>query len=946
MRITYLIFTLLVFISLNSYSQTADFTYSTPNILFCSPQDVTFTANITGVPTGYIWDFGDGVSGNNRVQNHLYNFPGTYDVTLTVLFANSAASVKKSVIINPVPVITLNASRSLLCQPGIVNFTAGATGNISSYEWNFGDATPLQTTTNNTISHNFATYGSFNVTVKVNSTSGCSDTSGLIVDVARFPITATVTPVSGCIPVNTTISLSTTFPSDDGLQNIVWDFGDGSPTVSGSSPNIVHQYTTTNIINNANVNITSNMGCTNQLILPSYAYGIPPTNTNAYTTALKDTFCGSETIGFYGYADSANSYTWNFGDGTTMITSNTKITHKYSTLGNKQVTVIPFYNGCAGPSRTLNIYITGVIALYNYANTCSNKTTYNFTNKSLGNISSYLWTYSDMPGFIETMNFNPSHTFPASGNYVVKLALVDNATGCRDSLSSKIFTAQPNFISDKKDVCRDSAITYTIQNTYPVGVGYSYELHINGNLINLGGSTTYTYKPRNYGTYNDYVVIKDTISGTCNDTLNLGAVRVRGPFVSFTLPARICIDSAVSFKNNSYPYFANDNIVKWNWDFADGQKDSVKNPVPHLYKIPGQQIVVLQATDINGCTQQFKSAVRIAPLPSIQVLPATDTLCLGQSATLMAYTSDSLTWITTTNINCTSCDTVTVNPTVTSDYIARALTLNGCKNYDTATVKVFGPFNLTVTPALTTVCPGTPVQLNLNVAGPTTWTPSTFLSNSFIQNPVAIPDANVTYTAIVMDSVGCFSDSATASIQVYTMPIVDAGPDQFLPYNTGFTLSPVYGAGTKNYNWAPAGNLSCLSCPTPSGIALQEQQYVISILDANNCKAQDSVTIFVNCDKSNLLLPTAFTPNGDGLNETFYPVARGYKLIKNFAIFNRNGAKVFEQKDFQPNNPSLGWDGRTKGGKVENIQSYVWIIEGICENGMSIVSKGSVILIK
>jgi PKD repeat protein len=943
MKISYLILTLLVFNILNTEAQTADFTFSTTNNLFCTPQVVTFAANATGGATAYIWDFGDGLSGSASVESHLYDYPGTYNVTFTAVYANSASSITKAIVINPSPTVSLSPNRSSLCQPGAVTFNASASGPMSSYEWDFGDASALQTTTTNSTAHNFTGYGTFNTTVKAISSAGCTATSTIAIQIARFPINVSVTPPDGCLPVNATLALTATFPPGDGLQNIVWDFGDGTPGVTGNAATIVHQYNTTNPITNANVAVTSNQGCTNQYNMPVHAYGIPPTNTNAYTTALRDTFCGSETIQFYGFADSANSYKWDFGDGNTQVTAATQLTHKYSTLGDKLVVVTPYYNGCVGPARSLNIYITGVIAAYTYSNTCSNKATYSFINNSLGPVSAYEWAYSDVPGFYETTNYSPVHVFPSNGTSVVKLTVIDNASGCRDSLSATIYTATPSFVSDKINVCKDSAITYSVQNSYPAGTGYSYEYHLNNYVYPLSGNSSITINPREYGSFNDYAVIRDTLGNTCDDTLHLGIINVRGPYVTFTHPFVKCFDSAVTFTNNSYPWFAADSIVKWRWDFRDGIKDSVRNPAPHSFLVTGHHTVKLLATDVNGCAIEFGSVIYNAPIPIIKVLPAMDTLCLGQSATLMAYTSDSTIWVT--NTNCISCDTVSVSPAITTDYIVMALSEFSCKGYDTATVKVFTPLNLAVTPAQTSVCAGVPVSFNLNVAGITTWSPPTFLNNPGIRNPVAIPDSSITYTIRVKDSVGCFTDSVTASIIVFSNPQVDAGPDRFLGYNTSFTLSPAYGPGTQTYLWTPAGNLSCNNCPSPTGIASQKQEYVVEITDANNCKAKDSVIIFVSCEKSNLLLPSAFTPNGDGRNETFYPAARGYKIIKSFTIFNRNGVKVFERKNFQPNIPAEGWDGRVNV-QGENIQSYVWVIEGICDTGMSIVTKGTVILIR
>jgi gliding motility-associated-like protein len=333
-------------------------------------------------------------------------------------------------------------------------------------------------------------------------------------------------------------------------------------------------------------------------------------------------------------------------------------------------------------------------------------------------------------------------------------------------------------------------------------------------------------------------------------------------------------------------------------------------------------------------------------LPEIIAFPQIDTLCTGESSTLRAYTSDSLIWSPDVNISSTSEDTVIVNPSVTTQYIATALSTNGCKSYDTVLVKVYSPISLSVTPPVSTICPETPLQLNASASGKISWTPSTYLNNSSIPDPISIPSDSITYTVIAQDSVGCFADTATAVVNVYSRPEVEAGPDLFLPYNSAFTLSPVYSTGLVDYSWTPPGNLSCTDCQTPHGLALDRQSFIIEVTDQNSCKGKDSVTVFVSCEKSNLLLPGAFTPNGDGRNDWFYPITFGYKQIKSFVIFNRLGGKVFERKTFMPNIESLGWDGRVKNSGQPDTQAFIWILEGECHTGESIITKGSVILLR
>ena len=946
MKIYLLIF--LIFLGhLSVKAQTVDFSFSSVNNLYCEPQAVIFNQTATGNPTSFVWDFGDGQSGNNPVETITYNNAGTYNVTLTAIYPTTAISITKSVTISPAPVISLTADFTALCQPGNINFTAGGSGFITSYEWNFGDGSPTQTTSSGTVTHNFTTYNSFIIRVKGTTAAGCSTNDSLDVVIAKFGITGTVTPSNGCKPVNALLSITPTFPPGNSIQTVIWNFGDGSATVSGNTNSINHLYNTTSTITGATADITTNLGCTNQYTFAPFGYGIPPTNIQANTIAPRDTFCGSETIQFRGKADSANSYTWDFGDGVIVTTPDTVISHRYRVLGSRVVVVTPTYNGCPGISASLNLFIKGVIADYDYVNSCSSKNTYSFTNTSLGNVSHFEWTFSDVPSFLDSTNYNINHTFPGSGSFVSHLLVVDNITGCRDSADANIFTASPSVRSQQNSFCKDSLITYSVTNGYPVFTGYTYTYYHNGNVAYSGESLNAVFPGRTYGTFNDYVVISDTVPGTCNDTLFLPQpITVRGPVVNFSATSSQCIDSAVVYTNNSFPFFPADSIIKWKWEFGDNRRDSVRNPAPHTYVTTGNPLYIkLEATDIYGCTQTYTQIIKIRPLPAISVFPAIDTLCGGSSAELRAFTSDSLTWSPNSNINCISCDTVLVSPTATTYYIARAMNAFGCKSFDTSLVKVFAPFNLVITPSDTTVCPKMPVQYDLNVGGTVTWSPSLYLNNPTIRNPIAIPDTSVTYKVVVRDSVGCFSDSAYANLMIYSNPTVDAGPDKFLPYSSPFSIIPTYSGNIASYSWTPTGILSCDNCDAPSGTALKKETFTIEVSDINGCKFSDSITIFVNCEKSNLLLPGAFTPNKDGRNDYFYPITRGYKEIKTFLVYNRFGTKVFENKNFTPNIPSLGWNGVIKNGSQGSTQSFVWIVEGVCDSGEIIITKGSVILI-
>ncbi|MBL0357207.1 MAG: PKD domain-containing protein [Chitinophagaceae bacterium] len=941
------LYSLLLSISLPA--QTADFTYTSTDSFYCDPYKITFTQNCTGNPAGFIWHFGNGVRSGSASETILYTDAGVYNVTLTALYNNTAVSITKTITINRTPALSLTAGNNYLCKPGVVNFTAAGSSFISNYQWNFGDGTPLQNNNSNSASHAYRNYGTYPASVKATTGTGCSAISNYEIVVSKFGISTSLSTDSGCIPVTAVFNTTVNLPAGDRVLNYAWSFGDGSAISHGPDSIVTHVYNTTDSITTASLTITSTEGCSNFKNFPAFAFGTPPFNTLAKTVLLKDSFCGSELIQFHCKAVNANAYLWDFGDSSQITTSDTTVSHKYRSLGNKKIIVTPFFNGCEGPRDSLRIFIKGVIADFIFNNYCSNKNTYRFVNLSAGNISHYEWQFTDDPSIKDSVNFYAAHQFPVYGTFKAVLSLVDNTTGCTDEASRNIYTAVPSFTVSTNSICKDSLISYSVTHSYPGTAGYTYDFYVNGGNISNGQDSVLNYFPATHGSFAEYVIIKDAIPGTCDDTLQLNShTIVKGPLAVFTVPLQLCVEKAFALGNESHPFYATDAITKWHWDFGDNKEDLLKDPLPHQYTQPSGYDISLTVTDINGCGNNMRQTILAAPMPSVMAFPARDTIC-GQrdSAMLTGYTIDSLLWLPSTNISCNFCDSTKVYPASTTSYIAQARNRFGCMSYDTCVITVYGPLNLKVFPADTTICPGRSFSFDLNTSGITTWSPSANFSNAGIKNPVVSPSQNTSYTVIVKDTAGCYADTAIANVTILPLPAVNAGDDKILAYKSSFTITPVYAPDVAGYRWEPALNLSCGNCAYPSGTALQTTTYTINTISVNGCTATDKITIAVSCESGNLLLPTAFSPNGNGVNEYFYPIARGYQTIRTFLVFNRNGYKVFERKNFVPNIPSLGWDGSIRNsGNVADSESFVWFIEAECEQGQVVTHKGTVVLVR
>jgi len=92
--------------------------------------------------------------------------------------------------------------------------------------------------------------------------------------------------------------------------------------------------------------------------------------------------------------------------------------------------------------------------------------------------------------------------------------------------------------------------------------------------------------------------------------------------------------------------------------------------------------------------------------------------------------------------------------------------------------------------------------------------------------------------------------------------------------------------------------------------------------------------------RGQVYIPNVFTPNGDGLNDVFFPKGKGIRTIKYLRVFNRWGELVYETKD-----PKIGWDGKFKGNPY-NAQTLVWVLQGIGADNKTYNAKGSTVLIR
>ncbi len=147
--------------------------------------------------------------------------------------------------------------------------------------------------------------------------------------------------------------------------------------------------------------------------------------------------------------------------------------------------------------------------------------------------------------------------------------------------------------------------------------------------------------------------------------------------------------------------------------------------------------------------------------------------------------------------------------------------------------------------------------------------------------------------------------------------------------------------GGTTYAWSPPTLLSDTGIANPLGNFSDTGFYSYSVFVRSDygCYGYDTVRVWV-VNKASFTLPTAFTPNGDGLNDFFRPLAVGYRNLKYFRVFNRWGEQVFYGESIEN-----GWNG-THNNQPAEMGVYFWQIVFIDRFGVEGQVKGDVTLIR
>jgi gliding motility-associated-like protein len=205
-------------------------------------------------------------------------------------------------------------------------------------------------------------------------------------------------------------------------------------------------------------------------------------------------------------------------------------------------------------------------------------------------------------------------------------------------------------------------------------------------------------------------------------------------------------------------------------------------------------------------------------------------------------------------------------------------------------------------------------------------------------NPVHVyPAGGVYAVSLTSKSIKGCRDTVAKEISIEDFKPF-AGNDTFIVRGESVDFNAVGGA---EYLWTPSDGLNSATISNPRGFFPDTGtfSYNVRITSAGGCQGNDSINVFV-VPEPYLFVPSAFTPNKDGLNDLLRPLGAGYKDVRFFRIFNRWGQLVFDSNGFDE-----GWDGTYNDNRAE-MGVYYWVLGVTDRFGQEQKIKGDVTLVR
>ncbi|HQQ94595.1 MAG TPA: gliding motility-associated C-terminal domain-containing protein [Bacteroidia bacterium] len=837
---------------------------SASSLTACVNTSISLNAIGSGGVPPYTYTFSTGAANSSLVVNHA--LASTYIYSLTLKDANNCTSTS-TIALDYVPTPSLVVSNVSICP--LETGTLSALG-ATSYTWN-GVSTGSSFTANPLVNTQYTVLGSaFSCT--------SSTTASIILKPVPTPSFVSNSPLCQGMSLQFGASTGTAF---------VWSGVNGytsslqNNVLSAAHPSLNGQY---------QVTVTAANSCT------ASAQGSVTVYPTPTLSAAGSTVCVTQSVNLYGSSVAGASYVWTGPNAYVSLQQNPLISNPAVSASGYYTLKVTSPQGCTNTAQAhVTVTPMPVISFTSNSPQCTGKTLMFNASASTGALQ-YLW--SGPNNFTSSLvnpnisNINLSHT----GQYSLSLS------------------AGPCSLSSALNVSVHPLPQPVAFNSGPVCEGKAFQLGVNSSGLTYSwtGPGTYSSSQQNIsfsgatlnhtGLYSVLVTDANNCQNSSSTSLTVlqnPVLNATGEQVCFKEPALLGVTGASTYYWQgpaSYTASGSGPIIP-----------SAINTQVWTYTVTG--------TAQNGCTAVATATVNTWPLPvaSITLNPRVcvkSTVYLKGQGGLLYHWEGPLGYLSDVqNPSFTAW-----NAGMSGNYTLMVTDANGCRGFSSAPLVVdpepTGEIQADRLRGCVPFCSGFSVQTTGGAAlHNTLWEIGQQVYNGAVLNHCFNQPGNVEIKTSFESDQNC-KGNLSLIIEVYPLP------------EAGFTYSPAKpvenqdlvfftnqskGEYQSKWTWSfnDGGQRKGENC---SYLFSEAGVYVIALQVENKWACADTLikTIEVLPDY-NVYVPNAFTPNGDGLNDTFFPVLRGVKTFQ-MDVFDRWGALIFGS-----NSPEHVWDGTYRG---------------------------------
>ncbi|MEQ9187479.1 MAG: PKD domain-containing protein [Cryomorphaceae bacterium] len=835
----------------------------------------------------FYWELGDGTLSTDTNPSHIYQYPDTFLVSLIATDINGCTdTMTKEIYIHPPAVAGIQALDGCYADSSqLLDSTyLPMGGNVVDWQWSMGDGLGWDTVQDPLYLYGSA--GTYTVQLIIETNAGCVDTAESEIEVFGLPDVQFdyQNACEGFAVQLHDVSNATTFPI---IAN-GWDV-DNDSIIEYTGLNVNHT------INNygtypIELIVTDSFGCRDSLTkiisvhpMPEPDFYVPGVCHNDQTQLIDSSEVAQGNI---------TGWLWEYGDGNSFsYTGNNPPlpgpTHTYDNPGPKNVQLtITTDSGCVDSfTKTIQVYylpVANFIAdtVCDNENTAFLQTSYNQS----GNLSYFKWEFGDGDS---AFSATPMHNYTTPGEHVVTLTVKSNL-GCADTVQKpiRVYPTPNTAFGWLNNVCEGDPLPFNDQSTIPQVTPGGDQIVAWQWVFNSSDSQSIQHPTYQTTVFEDIDVYLRTWSNHGCTTFDENTASIFPlPKASFTFnPA--CAEDSSKFTNTSK--VLNGTIAETYWYFGDGGYAESEHPY-HTYALPGTYSVTLVSYSNKGCVDSVTKEVVIpaTPVASFDILPDEGCSPLRLNfANLSSLSTGSLSyqWFLDDSLFSLFSDPgiVIVNDTLVPTFHTVKLIATsdlGCKHTST---KEEG---ITLLPA-----------------------------------PVAAFDmAEASYN--MYNPLVQFHNQSRYGIR-WKWTFGDGGESEDFAPSHLYTASGKYPVQQVVWNEYGCSDTARSPVSKRDGMYVGEQWHL---------PIDPITTVFI---------PQAFTPNGDGINDTWF--VKGFNESKLFEIeiYNRWGELMFESASM-----NFKWDGlMPNSNKYAPNSSYVYQIRYMTSDDQEREVRGSFIL--